>query len=217
MTAIQTSSLDEQIAQERARLDAIEAARRERLNQEKREVQEIEGSRQRIAMLQRQKAEERFNDLLKQNAQALDANSQTVAALFGALNNVEQALKSAKPHFAQVEHSFEQQQTLHDRMLQAASEGMINPVQETDTKPLSTAMREEATQLRSIESRITPAIPLHVAAYKWVIQARGDSELRFRLGIAFAVTGVMFTVDLKNLPTEEVLVNQLKAQISRIR
>jgi hypothetical protein len=217
VTQTQTPNLGQQIYDEQQRLQAAVTARQERLNQERREQEEIKASQQRIADLQRQQAQQQFDDALQQNAQAVEANNGAVEALFKVLNGMQQALSAGGPEIASLEASFEQQQRIHDRALNAAN-GLVIPTEVTDTTTLDTAARADARKIGGYEGRITPALNRTVAIYKWVTQARGEDEIRARIGIGFALTGIqMGGWDTKNPPTDESIRNQLKGQLTRIR
>lgn len=217
MNTTDTFSLQQQIIEEEKRLKAVEDARKERLNQERREQEQINASQQRIAALRKQQAQTQFEAALRSNNEAVDANNQDVAALFGVLDGIQQAIMAGIPQYKAVEESFEQQQRVHDRALSAAA-GLLTeqPAVEND-RQYDAQMRAAAREQRGYEGRIKPALSLAFAVLKWVSQAKGEKEIRFRQGIGYALTGVTYAFDANNPPTDESLRQQLSAQISRIR
>lgn len=217
MTTTDTFTLQQQIIEEEKRLKAVEDARKERLNQERREQEEIAASQQRIAALRKQQAQTQFETALRSNNEAVDANNQDVAALFSVLDGLQQAITAGIPQYKAVEESFEQQQRVHDRALSAAAGLLTEQPAVDDDRMYESQARASAREQRIYEARIKPALTLAFAVLKWVSQGKGDKEIRFRQGIGYALTGVAYTFDASNPPTDEALRQQLSAQISRIR
>ena len=219
MTQTLTPELDLefQIAQEQARLSAVEKARKDRINQEQRELNEIATSKQRIAALQRQQAQGRYEEALAQNAPALAANKQEIEKLFDVLSGIQQTIAAGYPQYERVEKSFQAQQSVHDRVINAA-QGLLTemPIVEDD-RLYDGQMRQQAREISAYEGPITPALSIGFALMRWVTLGKGEPEIRYRQGIAWAITGMMFPFDEKNPPTDEALRNQLKAQLSRVR
>jgi flagellar biosynthesis GTPase FlhF len=216
MTTIDRPNINLEIAQEEKRLNAIETARKERLNQERRELQEIEASKQRLAALYRQQAQDAFDEALRQNAGAVAANNEDVAKLFGVLDGLQQAITEGIPFYKQVEESFAQQQNIHNRALNAAN-GLLTeqPIVEDD-RLFESQARASAREQRGYEAQIKPALTLAFAVFKWVTQGKGEKEIRFRQGIGYALTGSTYTFDANNPPTDESLRQQISNQYSRV-
>lgn len=212
-----TIDIQSQIAQEQSHLQAVEKARKDRINQEQRELKEIETSKQRIAALQRQQAQVSYEEALALNAPALAANNQEIEKLFDVLSGIQQTIAAGYPQYERVEKSFQAQQNVHDRVINAA-QGLLTEMPIVDDDRLYDGlMRKQAIELRSYEGPITPALSIGFALMRWVTLGKGEPEIRYRQGIAWAITGMMFPFDEKNPPTDEAIRNQLKSQLSRVQ
>lgn len=219
MTSSSPTTLQQQLDQERARLKSVETARRDRQDEERRELESIAASKQLIAALEKQQAEQQFEVALQQNAQAVQANNADVQTLHKALSGVEGAIAGIYPQCAAVDASFEKQQRIHDMGINAANVIVNADWVDKDGIPesLDAQMRRAAREVQAYEHRIEPALLTGAAAVLWVGQAKDENQLRIRLGIVYALTGIMYTVDLKTPPTDAMVRSDMKKRISRIR
>lgn len=213
-----TKPLSQQIADIEARRNAVINARREREQQEARELREIAETTAQLAALRKQEAEQQFGAWLRKNNEAVQANNADVAALFKALASPLEAIRGVYPQLNAVDASFDAQQRVHDNALNAAQGAMpeFEVLPEHDPEFVKTALAEK-NLLRSYEGQITPALPAGTSLFKWVAEAKTPDDYRMRQGIAYAITGTLYTVNPQNLPTDASIRNQLSTQVTRIR